>query len=753
MGGWGTAVLFLLLLYALIFTSVSQKSMTVDEQGHLFRGVAYVKTGATQFLWGHPLLASSLNALPLLTERGLTLPTDSAAWQDGNWAVAGDLFLWQLNENPLRLIFLGRLPTLWLTMLLGALLFRWGREVGGKKTAVLALALFALDPNFLAHGGLITSDVAVTFFMLLAMYGFWLAVGRPAGVLSRRSLLTAVLLMGLGLGGAAATKFSAAALGPMVGLLAVWTAVRNRSWRPIGLALLAGGIGVLVVWGVYRWQIRPYPAAAYWQDLAWQFDYFSRPHGAYLLGQYAQTGWWYYFPVTFWLKTPLVTLVLFGMALVRWATSRLRRQTAVGQAALPFLLAPPAVYFLISLLTPLNIGYRHLLPLLPFLYLFTAVSLATPSTTATGSPDRLQKPVSLLLALLFLTTLIAWPDYLSYMNVLAGRAESRWRLLSDSNVDWGQDLPALADWQRETGRPLFLSYFGTAHPSAYGLNFVPLPTWEPGPEQLPPSRQTFNPADPAPGWYAISVTNLQGLVLGEAADAFAWFREREPAARLGGSIFVYEVAARGDPVNVAFSGLRPADLAPELLAEWGTNDVRVRWFDATRSLIWPQGGGWWISRTDQVMDPLLRPMAAITSYQFSEDAGQVLVQPTYPPPLPWADGQPVGETAVFLGYDIALNSGTDGEIALVTGWQVAEATERPLKIFVHALDEQGQIIGQWDGLDVDSTSWQPGDVFVQVHRFAVPEAADVSSFAIGLYDGATLERLGEPIVVDWGDGG
>ncbi|MBP6470928.1 MAG: phospholipid carrier-dependent glycosyltransferase [Chloroflexi bacterium] len=748
MGGRGTAVLLLLLLYSLIFTSVSQKSMTVDEQGHLFRGVAYVKTGATQFLWGHPLLASSLNALPLLTEQSLTLPTDSPAWQDGRWAVAGDQFLWQLNDNPLRLIFLGRLPTIWLTMLLGALLFGWGRALGGKRTAVFALALLSFDPNFLAHGGLITSDIAVTFFMLLAVYGFWLAVGRPAGVLSRWSLVTAVLLMGLGLGGAAATKFSAAALGPMVGLLAVWTAVRDRSWRPIGLALLAGGLGLLLVWGVYRWQIRPYPAAAYWQDLAWQFDYFSRPHGAYLLGQYAQTGWWYYFPVTFLLKTPLVTLVLFGMALIRWGQSLLRRQTTAGQAALPFLLAPPAVYILISLLTPLNIGYRHLLPLLPFLYLFTAVTLASPPTTANNHPDRFQKPVRVLLALLFLTTLIAWPDYLSYMNVLAGRAENRWRLLSDSNVDWGQDLPALADWQQETGRPLFLSYFGTAHPSAYGLDFIALPTWEPGPEQLLPSRQTFNPADPAPGWYAISVTNLQGLVLGEAADAFAWFREREPAARLGGSIFVYEVAVRGDPVNAAFSGLRPADLAPELLAELGTNDVRVRWFDGTTSLIWPQGGGWWISRTDQPMDPLLRPWAAIASHQFSEDGAQVLVRPTYPPPLPWADGQPMGETAVFLGYDIAPNSGVDGVVALVTGWQVAEATERPLKIFVHALDEQGQIVGQWDGLDVDSTSWQPGDVFVQVHRFAVPDTAVIHAFAIGLYDADTLERLADPIVVE-----
>jgi hypothetical protein len=107
----------------------------------------------------------------------------------------------------------------------------------------------------------------------------------------------------------------------------------------------------------------------------------------------------------------------------------------------------------------------------------------------------------------------------------------------------------------------------------------------------------------------------------------------------------------------------------------------------------------------------------------------------------------MGETAVFLGYDDVQNGQPVNEIALITGWRVAQVTERPLKIFVHALDETGQLVGQWDGLDVDPAAWQPGDVFVQLHRFTVPETAVVTSFAIGLYDGATLERLGEPVVV------
>ncbi|MBE2197093.1 MAG: hypothetical protein IAE79_00690, partial [Anaerolinea sp.] len=132
------------LAFALMVSSAIRKSATVDEQSHLLRGVAYVQTGATHFLLGHPLLGGALSALPLLTEPNLRLPLGSPAWAAGDWSVAGDLFLWQVNDHPLRLIFLGRLPVIWLTLLLGALVYRWGREWGGRWAGLLALALLLL---------------------------------------------------------------------------------------------------------------------------------------------------------------------------------------------------------------------------------------------------------------------------------------------------------------------------------------------------------------------------------------------------------------------------------------------------------------------------------------------------------------------------------------------------------------------------------------------------------------------------------
>lgn len=728
---------FLLLSFGLMLSSAVRKSPAVDEQSHLFRGAAYVMSNATHFLWGHPLLASAVSALPLLTEPDLRLPLDEPTWAEGDWALAGDAFLWRLNPNPHRLVFLGRLPTMWITLLLGALLFRWGSELAGKTAGLLALPLLVLDPNVIAHGRLVTSDVPLTFWMTLAVYGYWRWLKAARNEVFANYLVSSTLLLaGIALGAAAATKFNAALLLPALALMATIAAVRRHSWQPLLALLVMGAVAWFTVWAVYRFAWRPLPGGAFWLDLRWQFDYLARPHGAYLAGRYHPTGWWYYFPVAFLVKTPLPVLLLFALAILR----------AVRSARSPFLflLLPPLVYFALSLASPLNIGYRHLLPLLPFLALFSAAVLALkPAITHSPAlPGRLSAIAPYLLtSLVPLITLATWPDYIPYFNLLAGGPEQRWRILSDSNVDWGQDLPALADWQRETGQRVKLSYFGTARPSAYGIHFDPLPTWAPGPEQANPARQSFNPADPAPGSYAISVTNLHGLVLGVDRDTFAWFRDRTPLSRIGDSIFIYRIEPRGEPVHVGFAGLRPAELDPSLHTLLGTNDVHIRWFDARTSLVWPSGAGWLALAAGQTPDPALR--AYWPSTPAGQKGGQSLYRLSPLANLEW-EGEPadLAGQVTFLGYRHLAAS--PGEIALLTAWRVIQATGRPLKIFLHALDAPGAIVAQWDGLDVDPLTWQPGDVIIQLHRFSVPPAAAPATLAVGLYDGETLERLSDP---------
>jgi hypothetical protein len=723
---FGTAILLFLLAYGLMVSSVLQKSATVDEQSHLFRGVAYLQEGATHFLLGHPILASAISALPLLTEPDLRLPLDSPAWEAGDWSVAGDAFLWQLNDNPQRLLFLGRLPVIWLTLLFGALVFRWGHELGGRGAALLALWLLLLDPNVLANGRFITGDLAVALFFALTIYGYWRwASGRGQQTVN-------LLLAGAGLGLAGATKFNAALLLPILGVMGLYLARRRRSARPLLALLAAGLIGWVVIWLVYGLAVRPLPGGAFWNDLFWELQYFGKPHGAYLSGEYSTDGWWYYFIIAFLLKTPFPTLFLLFLALVTY-----RPSFSIPNSAL-FLLWPAGAYFGFSLTSSLNIGYRYLLPMLPFLLLFTAVTL----TQLPWRKKWVGGGTAVASGWLLIIVLVIWPDYIPFFNLLAGGRG--WQMLSDSNVDWGQDLPALVEWQQVQGEPLYLSYFGTAHPSAYGLAFTPLPTWAPGPEQGNPAQQVFNPTNPAPDWYAISVTNLHGVVLGENRDMYAWFRQQMPELRIGGSIFVYYVPARGPSVDLALSDLRLAELDGVLQAQLATNDVQVRWFDAATSFIWPAGGGWLALPEGIEPAPVLAALWPETAVLTANS--QRLYQLPPPPALDWTgEAWQQGGVVTLLGYQPVAKKA--GLVSLLTVWRVDAGAERPLKIFIHALDDNDQILGQWDGLDVVPSSWQPGDVFVQWHQFNVARQESLRKFAIGVYDGETLERLGEPVQI------
>ncbi len=713
---WLTAGV-LLLAYGWMLSSSTDKSATVDEQSHLFRGVAYLKTGATHFLLGHPLFASVLSAAPLLTEPTLRLPLADPAWAAGDWSLAGDAFLWQLNDRPLRLVWLGRWPVMLATLLLGALTAQWGRRLAGRPAGVLAAALLLWNPNLLAHGALVTGDAVVTLFYTATLYAVW----RWVGIGGWRWVLAAGAALGL----AAASKFNAGVLVPILALLLGWRAWRMRTWRPLLGLVVMGVVAWGTVWLVYGLAWRPLPGGAFWDDLLWELAYFDKPHGAYLAGEFSAEGWWYYFPLAWWWKTPLPLHVVVLAAVVVAGRDGRRGRPGRDWA---FVILPPALYFAFSLTSSLTIGYRYLLPVWPGVAVFCAGVFMRP-----GRPAIWRGLTMLGVAWLALEAATAWPDYIPYFQNLA--RSSGWRLLSDSNVDWGQDLPALAAWQATTGEAVYLSYFGSAHPSAYGVQFQALPTWPPAPEQTPPDRQPFYPPDPAPGWYALSVTNWHGTALGEQRDIFAWFRTATPAARLGGSLLLYQVAAHGAPVAVAFSGTTPADLPPAWHDALGTNAVHVHWFDARHSAIFPAMGGWWVTAADQPPDPALLAWGRATEVARTPALVLYRVPPAASTVAPLAT-LGTGELALLQVQPLPA---APGEAALLTAWQVLQPTGRPRHIFIHLLGDIDTPLAQWDGWDVDTQTWQAGDLVVQVHR--LPWPAGVQRLGLGVYDPQTLARL------------
>jgi 4-amino-4-deoxy-L-arabinose transferase-like glycosyltransferase len=256
--------------------------------------------------------------------------------------------------------------------------------------------------------------------------------------------------------------------------------------------------------------------------------------GSYLMGQIKPTGWWYYFPLAMLFKTPVATiLALIGAAVAGALFYRQgKKQWLSWIWPLACLLIPCGVYLLSVMGANLNIGLRHVLPVYPFMYVTGAVLLAW---LIRRFGKRALIGAAVLGLMLVIETLAVWPNYIAYFNFAVGGTRNGINLLADSNLDWGQDLPALAAWQKQhpdiplafgpaSYEPGGGSYFGMVDPTFYGIKSTPLGF------DLPPEVLRNNVL-------AISATLLQGVY----GSPFPRFRDRKPIEVLGGTIYLYDL--------------------------------------------------------------------------------------------------------------------------------------------------------------------------------------------------------------------
>jgi hypothetical protein len=256
----------------------------------------------------------------------------------------------------------------------------------------------------------------------------------------------------------------------------------------------------------------------------------SLVRGAFLCGNTSLIGWWYYFPLAMLFKTPMATLASIASA-AGIALASLRKQKLISWNLIS-LAVSPAIYFAVALRTHLNIGFRHILPIYPFLFIACGVMAAE----ALRRWPRLTIASLASLALCMgIETGLAYPDYIPFFNFACGGSRGGLALLSESNLDWGQELPALAQWMKaHPDRQLFLCYFGTADPKYYHLHYVLLPGCILGwPDQSKPSGKM-----PV---IALSSRVLQGDSLTPVEYlAYAPFREKRPIAVLGGAMYLFD---------------------------------------------------------------------------------------------------------------------------------------------------------------------------------------------------------------------
>ncbi len=749
-------------------------SATVDEGFHITSGNEYLHTGHVRLLDEHTPLVKAWMALPLLPLDDLTPPQEAPGYAEGD--LIGVAQATTLAYRPLdRVIVPPRLMIALLTVLLLATILRRSERLFGPWGGTFAFLLAAADPNLLAHGALATTDLGATAFIFWATWAFADALQRGG----KRRWAMAALLLGL----AQLAKLTALLLIPLLGLMALvagWEEgklprerrftlngqrggkyPKHRFFRPVRVMRLAiRYVGVvagaaLVVWAGYGFEVRPLegwggglplPAASHFERLLRLRENLAYGRESFLLGQNGMHGWPLYFPLAFLVKTPpLLLLLLLPAALLS-----LRRLTHWRERMALWLF--PALYFLSALTSTIDIGYRHLLPLLPFLY----VAVGSVGAWVALRPRPLWRWAAAGgVAATLLAGLAIHPWALSYFNLLAGGAEGGWRFLADSNTDWGQALKALAEAQRrgEVGE-VRLSQFLFYDPAAYGVRYEPIAPMEGAPPVLP---RRF---DPAPGLYAISATTLDGVPL-PYPPTYDWFRHREPWRKLGYALFLYRVEPSGGEWVAQCTDPAPP-LTGETVAEgFGRDDLRQLTFDCTQTWVIPQGRGWYARlipaeggmhwpRPTQRLDLLpawtgaldlsalqlsyLQPQAGeLPPFALWAWAGGVLT-PTHRPAAGAVD---FGGVIRFLGYDLR------GEGEVLTCWRVLRTPDAPLSLMLHLRTAAGETLAVGDALGFPAEQWRAGDLIIQRHSLTLPAGAGQGDclLAVGAYTWPNLQPL------------
>lgn len=532
---------FIWLFWGLALTSMAGDSITMDEQNHIGRGVAFIHSGDPRLSLEHPPLVNSLSALPMLLIPELDIPYDHPSWQlqppDVYWYVFADELVWQRGLDVQVATFLARFPIVVMTLGLALVAYRFGREVWQRPSTFWIIPLILFDPNILAHGRYSTTDLGGTLFMTLATFLLW-RLWQCEQFSWTRWLWAAV-----GMGLAFASKHTALVFVLIWGVMAIWPLSDRRGVQRLLWFLSAGLASLVVIWALYGFEWGhltvslplpqlfydlKLPMPTYWSGVGQILTISTEGRMAYLNGRFQQGGFNSYFPIAFAIKTPLITLLLFVVSavLLIWKKN--------GRLHGTFLLIPILAYFVITMQSGLNIGYRHLLPILPYIYLMIVGNWSI-GNRRSGS--------ILPVVALSLIALSLWihPHYLSYFNQTMGGPQNGGQWLLDSNIDWGQDLIRLEKWMAANEvESVNLGWFGTAVPSIYQVPNKPLPGFPQQPYLTQWLDPPFNPAAPEPGIYAISVSSLYELPLPNSG-VYAWFRQREPDARVGYSILIYDV--------------------------------------------------------------------------------------------------------------------------------------------------------------------------------------------------------------------
>lgn len=609
-----------------------QDSAIMDELAHIPAGYSYIKFFDYRLNPEHPPLVKALSALPLLFIKPLNFPANQDKWQNqtnAEWEI-GREFLYSSGNDADKIIFYSRLVPIFLLLGLIAFAYFWSNELMGKWWALLPACLIAFSPNFLAHGHYVTTDIGACLGILLASYYFIKNIEEP----SKKNMIYSGLALGFALLLKFSTILLIPFFAFLTMILFLEKAIReikspvieNKFKKIIRYFIndiiklfFVFFIGILTVYAVYTVFTFNYPADKQYSDTASILQSLNnnvmtedilemsqnkilRPLSEYLLGiimvinrsaegslnyflgQLSNHGNAFYFPIIYLMKEALPILIIILTALILSSWNIIKTISKGGKniknkffeyfttnftelSMLIFI----AGYWLISINSNLNIGFRHILPALPFAYILSAQAIkkifyAAPSQNIAENLgeiliDKINKTINLSIKFAILSGLLLWlilgtlntkPYYLSRFNEFFGGTFNGYEYATDSNFDWGQDLKRLREFlntpiynsngQIENIDKIAVDYFGGGDVNYY----------------LKDRGATWNSSLGSPldsdgiRWLAISNYKLLNAVSKKdndfernPQDEYLWLTNPlSPDYIAGTSIFIYDLSKR-----------------------------------------------------------------------------------------------------------------------------------------------------------------------------------------------------------------
>jgi Dolichyl-phosphate-mannose-protein mannosyltransferase len=562
----GGVACFLAVLILQFVLTARANSITWDEDDHIYAGYMSWKHGDFGLNPEHPPLVKLLAAVPLLN-LSLKMPPLQNRFFKIEAFLDGKDFVFQNDAD--KILLRARMAASLLALLLVVLVFLAAQGMFGTVAGFIALALLTFDPTMLAHGAVVGTDIGCSCFMFASIYAFYRYVKAPS--------VTRLVVTGLAVGLALASKHSTILIFPMLLPLAIWEVARRgnaseeraylpRGKRAIRMAtalVVVGLMSVGVLWSFYGFR---YKARGEGQELNPPLSEFvqrlSRPHdvrllnavahlhllpesyiygladvrimsdfyASYLFGKDYPKGVWYYFPAAFAIKSSLTFLLMLAIAVWAIASGKLRAWREIL-----FLTIPPAVYFAVAVGSGMNIGVRHILPV----YVFLSVLIGGAVWKLVEQNRLWFYAVVGLLIFQAISVTRTYPAYLAYANELWGGPSQTYKYLTDSNVDWAQQLKATKRYLDRRGvKDCWFVYFGegVVDTRYYGIPCKPLPTadslWVNEPAEAPPAID---------GPVLISAGDLSGFEFGAGPlNPYEQFKHLHPTAVIDYGVFVFD---------------------------------------------------------------------------------------------------------------------------------------------------------------------------------------------------------------------